>query len=196
MNPHPAEEDDIDLMLRVSQGDLHAFECLVKKYQNSIKDFIARQIHDVAEAEDLAQKVFIQVFRAAKRYRPTAKFSTWLFTIARNLCLNEIRRRSRKPSQALDLTPELTSEDKAQNHGGWSEESPTQSLLRQELEEKIEQVLAKLPELQRSALLLLDRQGMSYEEIAQTLGKSVSAIKSLIHRARETLKSEIKPYLD
>lgn len=196
MDPQNKEQDDIDLMLQVSRGDLHAFESLVTKYQNSIQDFITRQIQDPAEAEDLAQKVFIQVFRAAKRYRPTAKFSTWLFTIARNLCLNEIRRRSRKPSQALDLTPELTSEDKAQHHGVWSDESPTQSLLRQELEEKIEQVLAKLPELQRSALLLLDRQGMSYEEIGQTLGKSISATKSLIHRARETLKSEIKPYLD
>ncbi len=198
MNPpqRAEQEEDIDLMLQVSRGDLEAFEELVKKYQNPIQDFVARQIRDAAEAEDITQKVFIQILRAAKRYRPTAKFSTWLFTIARNLCLNEIRRRSRKPSQALDLTPDLTSEDKAQHHSGWSDESPTQSVLRQELEDKIETALQQLPEQQRTALLLLDRQGLSYEEIGQTISKSISATKSLIHRARETLKAELRPYLD
>ena len=196
MNSEPAEEQDIDLMLRVSRGDMKAFESLVIKYQTPIKDYISRQIYDYAEAEDLAQRVFIQAFRAANRYRPTAKFSTWLFTIARNLCLNEIRRRGRKPSQSLEKTPEMTAEDTAHHHALWSHESPTQSLLRKELEELLELSLQKLPEQQRSALLLFDRQGMTYDEIAQILEKSLSATKSLIHRARETLKATVRPYMD
>src|SRR5258707_15548855 len=95
-------DPDAALMLRVKQGDMEAFEGLVEKYKQPVTNLIARTLHDPTEAEDLAQTVFVQVFKSAHRYRVSAKFSTWLYTIARNLCLNEIRRRSRHPADSLD----------------------------------------------------------------------------------------------
>ena len=97
-------------MLRVKQGDAAAFTELVEKYKQPIMNLVYRTIHDPTEAEDLAQNVFVKVFKSASRYKNTAKFSTWLFTIARNLCLNEIRRRSRHPAESLD-TPHPEQED-------------------------------------------------------------------------------------
>src|SRR6188472_3383472 len=95
-------DPDADLMLRVKQGDMAAFEELVEKYKQPITNLICRTLQDPAESEDLAQNVFLQVYKSAHRYRVSAKFSTWLYTIARNLCLNEIRRRSRHPAESLD----------------------------------------------------------------------------------------------
>src|SRR5216117_2815736 len=95
-------DPDAALMLRVKQGDRHAFEELVEKYKLPVMNLVYRTLPDAAEAEDLAQHVFLQVFKSAHRYEVSARFSTWLFTIARNLCLNEIRRRCRHPAQSLD----------------------------------------------------------------------------------------------
>src|ERR1041385_2787439 len=95
-------DPDAALMKRVTQGDQRAFEELVEKYKQPVFNMIYRTLPDAAEAEDLAQVVFVQVYKAAAKYRVEAKFSTWLFTIARNLCLNELRRRSRHPAQSLD----------------------------------------------------------------------------------------------
>jgi len=95
-------DPDAGLMLRVKRGDMAAFEALVEKYKQPVINLLYRTLHDAAEAEDLAQNVFVQVFKSAHRYKASAKFSTWLYTIARNLCLNEIRRRSRHPAGSLD----------------------------------------------------------------------------------------------
>src|SRR5688572_19202669 len=95
-------EADAELMLRVKRGDLAAFEFLVEKYKQPVINLIYRTVHDLTEAEDLAQNVFVQVYKSAGRYEASAKFSTWLFTIARNLSLNEIRRRSRHPADSMD----------------------------------------------------------------------------------------------
>src|SRR5262249_48341932 len=152
-------------------------------------------IRDATEAEDLAQNVFIQVYKSAHRYESSAKFSTWLFTIARNLCLNEIRRRSRHPAESLDAThPEYEDEPlrQVEDKGNFS---PPESLLQGELAQKIEAALAELPENQRTAILLCRQDELSYEDIAKVLGCSLSATKSLIHRGRETLKEKLKPYL-
>src|SRR5215469_15703127 len=103
-------DPDAALMLRVKQGDTAAFTELVEKYKQPVLNLAYRTLHDATEAEDLAQNVFVQVYKSAERYKSTAKFSTWLFTIARNLCLNEIRRRSRHPAESLD-TPHPDQED-------------------------------------------------------------------------------------
>src|SRR5216684_4181881 len=101
----PAEFDpDAALMLRVKQGDADAFTALVEKYKQPVMNVVYRMLRDATEAEDLAQVVFVQVYRSAHRYQVSSKFSTWLFTIARNLCLNEIRRRSRHPADSLEST--------------------------------------------------------------------------------------------
>jgi len=188
-------DPDAALMLRVKKGDREAFASLVEKYRQPIMNFVHRTLRDETEAEDLAQNVFLQVYKSSSRYESTAKFSTWLFTIARNLCLNEIRRRSRRRAESLDAThPEMEDQPVHQLEDK-KNFSPPESLLHGELEEKIAQALADLPENQRTALLLCRQDELSYEEIAKVLDCSLSATKSLIHRARETLKSRLKPYL-
>jgi len=192
----PANLDpDAAMMLRVKQGDTAAFTALIEKYQQPVMNLAARTLHDQTEAEDLAQNVFVQVFKSAARYQTTAKFSTWLFTIARNLCLNEIRRRSRHPAESLDAPhPDQEDQSKHQFEDPRSA-SPPDRLLQGELVKKIEEAIAALPENQRTALLLCRQDELSYEEIAAVLGCSLSATKSLIHRGRETLKEKLKPYL-
>jgi RNA polymerase sigma-70 factor (ECF subfamily) len=192
-----AHEPDPDaaLMLRVKRGDDTAFAELVEKYKQPVMNLVYRILHDATEAEDLAQNVFLQVYKSAHRYEVTARFSTWLFTIARNLCLNEIRRRSRHPADSIEA-PHSESEDQpARQFEDTKNFLPTENLLHSELENKIEQALAELPELQRTAILLCRRDDLSYEDIAKVLGTSLSATKSLIHRGRETLKQKLKPYL-
>jgi RNA polymerase sigma-70 factor, ECF subfamily len=192
-----ARQDDPDaaLMLRVKRGDMQAFEALVERYKQPVTSFTLRIVNDPVEAEDLAQHVFVQVFKSARRYQPSARFSTWLFTIARNLCLNEIRRRTRHP--ALSLEAIETTEDGAPNASvpDTRRLEPGDAVLRLELERKVEAAVASLPEKQRTAVLLFTRDELSYEDIAEVLGCSLSATKSLIHRARETLKARLKPYV-
>lgn len=188
-------DPDIALMLRAKQGDGGAFTELVEKYKQPVMNLAFRTLRDLTEAEDLAQNVFFQVWKAAPRYEPTAKFSTWLFTIARNLCLNEIRRRTRHPAESLDQTRDDADDQPRYQVEDKRVAPATEELLRGELMEKVDAALAVLPENQRTALLLCRQEELSYEEIATVLGCSLSATKSLIHRARETLKLKLKPYL-
>jgi len=182
-------------MLRVKRGDRAAFAQLVDKYKLPVINFIFRTLRDEAESEDLAQNVFLQVYKSRTRYQRTAKFSTWLFTIARNLCLNELRRRSRHPADSLEEASAENEDQPRQQFEDKSQMAPPEKLLHGELARKIEEALAALPENQRSAILLCRQEELSYEEIAEILGCSLSATKSLIHRGRETLKEKLKPYL-
>jgi RNA polymerase sigma-70 factor (ECF subfamily) len=192
----PADPDpDALLMLRVKRGDRAAFVELVEKYKQPVMNLVYRTLHDATEAEDLAQIVFLQVYKSAQRYESRAKFSTWLFTIARNLCLNEIRRRSRHPADSLEEAHAEHEDQPRQQFEDQSNVLPPEQLLHGELAQKIEEALAGLPENQRTAILLCRQEELSYEEIAEILGCSLSATKSLIHRGRETLKEKLKPYL-
>jgi RNA polymerase sigma-70 factor (ECF subfamily) len=193
MSPEP--DPDAALMLRVKQGDEGAFTELVEKYKQPVMNLVFRMLRDLTEAEDVAQNVFVQVYKSAHRYQVASKFSTWLFTIARNLCLNEIRRRSRHPADSLDVPHPDQEDQPLHQYEDKKTVSPPDRLLHGELETKIEQAVAELPEAQRSAILLCRRDDLSYEDIARVLGCSVSATKSLIHRGRETLKQKLKPYL-
>lgn len=188
-------DPDAALMLRVKQGDMAAFTNLVDKYKQGVLNVAHRMLHDLTEAEDLAQNVFVQVYKSAHRYQVSSKFSTWLFTITRNLCLNEIRRRSRHPATSLE-TPHPEIEDQPLHQVEDKKTfSPPDALLHGELEEKLEEALGDLPESQRLAVVLCRQEELSYEDIARVLGCSLSATKSLIHRARETLKERLKSYL-
>jgi len=192
----PVELDpDAALMLRVKQGDTAAFTVLVEKYKQPVMNLAWRTLRDETEAEDLAQNVFVQAWKSAERYQATAKFSTWLFTIARNLCLNEIRRRVRHPAESLDQTRDDSDEQPVFQVVDKRISAAPDEMLRGELEDKVDEALTALPENQRTALLLCRQEELSYEEIATVLGCSLSATKSLIHRARETLKARLKPYL-
>lgn len=188
-------DEDAALMLRAQRGDLGAFEQLVERHRQAVLNFVQRTLHDADEAEDLAQQTFVQVWKAAARYRPTARFSTWLFTIARNLCLNELRRRGRHPADSLDAPIETATGPIERDYPDRRETEVSEQVLLTELSVRIEEALAALPESQRSALLLFREQELAYEDIAQVLGVSVSATKSLMHRARETLRRRLKPYL-
>jgi RNA polymerase sigma-70 factor (ECF subfamily) len=189
-------DNDAALMLKVQEGDFAAFEALVDKYKQPVTNIVARIIRDKTEAEDLAQNVFLQVYKASSRYRVTAKFSTWLFTIARNLSLNELRRRSRHPASSLDAPVGGEDDDlPARQIEDRQVSSAADQALNAELVEKIDQVLGELPVNQRTAIILVKEKGLSYDDIAGILGCSVSAVKSLIHRGRETIKNRIKPYL-
>lgn len=188
-------DPDAALMLRVKRGDRAAFAELVEKYKQPVMNFIFYRLRDEAEAEDLAQNVFLQIYKSRGRYRQTAKFSTWLFTIARNLCLNEMRRRSRHPAEPLEETHPESEGQPSRQFEDKSHVAAPDRVLHGELAQKIEEALAELPENQRSAILLCRQDDLSYEQIAKILRCSLSATKSLIHRGRETLKEKLKPYL-
>src|SRR3954468_6157291 len=137
-----AEQDpDAALMLLVKQGDISAFERLVEKYKQPVLSLVYRMLRDLTEAEDIAQNVFVQVHKSASRYEISSKFSTWLFTIARNLSLNEIRRRSRHPAEPLDAPHPEQEDQPLRQFEDQKTFSPPQSLLHGELEQKIEQAL-------------------------------------------------------
>lgn len=189
------QESDAALMLRVQRGDMVAFEALVDRHKQGVVNLIYRTLPDATEAEDLAQTAFVQVYKSAARYRATAKFTTWLYTIARNLCLNEIRRRSRHPAEALDAPVAGVEGESERQIGDLRSFSPDQTALHNELSEKLEQALNELPENQRTAILLCQQEDLAYEDIAKVLDCSLSATKSLIHRGRETLRQRLKTYL-
>jgi RNA polymerase sigma-70 factor (ECF subfamily) len=192
----PEQPDpDAALMLRVKQGDFQAFAEIVERYKQPVVNLVTRMLRDPNEAEDIAQNVFVQVCRSADRYEVTARFSTWLFTIARNLTLNELRRRSRHPAESMDVPHVAHEAEPARQFEDFRTSSPPEELLRSELEAKVEAAIGELPENQRLALLLCRQDDLSYEEMAKVLGCSVSATKSLIHRGRETIKAKLKPYL-
>lgn len=185
-------DTDIALMLRVKTGNEDAFRELIERHQRAVISVIYRAIGDAWEAEDLAQRVFIQVFRSAHRYKPTAKFTTWLYTITHNAIRNEYRRRARHMAESFDA---LTQPGKTGEPGAQLADSratdPSQTVIERELQEKIQAAIRLLPEAQRTAVILCRFEGLPYEEIAVVLGCSVSAVKSLLHRARDTLKEKL-----
>ena len=186
-------EIDVALMLRIKAGDEDAFRELIERHQRAVISVIYRALGDAWESEDLAQRVFIQVFRSARRYQPTAKFTTWLYTITHNAIRNEYRRRARHAAESFDaLTqPGETGEPGAQLADPQAID-PGQLVIERELQEQIQTAVQLLPETQRTAVILCRFEGLPYEEIATVLNCSVSAVKSLLHRARETLKEKLR----
>ena len=180
-------------MLRVKAGDEEAFRELIERHQRAVISVIYRAIGDAWEAEDLAQRVFLQVFRSAARYQPTAKFTTWLYTITHNAIRNEYRRRTRHAVESFDA---LTQPGEAGEPGAQLADpgatDPSQTVIEAELQEKIHTAIQLLPDAQRTAVILCRFEGLPYEEIATVLDCSVSAVKSLLHRARETLKEKLQ----
>ncbi len=190
-----ATDPDADLMLRAKQDDRGAFEELVVRHQQAVINFIYRSVPDLSEAEDLTQNTFVQAWKARQRYQVSAKFTTWLFTIARNLTLNELRRRSRHQHDSIDAPVGDDETQPARQFEDRTANSAAEDILRGEIEQRVAEAVGDLPENQRTAILLCQDEDVSYEEIAKVLGCSLSATKSVIFRARETLKLRLKAYL-
>lgn len=190
-------EQSLRLMRRVRDGDDRAFRELVEMHQSAVIGTCARMLGNQSEAEDVAQQVFLRVWKAAPRYEPTARFSTWLFTIVRNLVFNECRRRSRRPTVSLDA-PRPGDESSHGASRDWADaraKPADAAAVQAELEMAIDRAIAALPEQQRLAMTLRQYQDLPYEEIALVLATSVPAVKSLLFRARTQLRISLRDYL-
>ncbi len=180
---------DTELMMHLKGGDDGAFEELLHRHYGSVLNLAYRYLGSREQAEDLTQDVFLKVYASRKRYQPRAKFTTWLFRIAVNACLNDRRDRS------LQLPGPQTSS--LNNRDPIDPESivPLAALEKQELHEELKRALLKLPPNQRTALILNKLQGLSYAEVAEAMALSAAAVKSLLSRARHHLKKLLLPYL-
>jgi RNA polymerase sigma-70 factor (ECF subfamily) len=186
---------DAEIMLQVKAGDQSAFDYLVQKYRRPMISFLYRMAHNAAAAEDLAQEVFLRVYRSRESYEASAKFTTWLYRIATNLAVNHAR-------DTRHERPELTvSLDEPDEETGSTVELPDGKLTAEQAMVQKERMLAirrkveALPELQRLAVIMHKYQQMDYRQIAEVLKKSESATKSLLFRAYETLREQLKEYV-
>lgn len=176
----------------VGRGDTTAFEQLIERHQALVAGTVARMLGSNSDVEDIAQQVFIRVWKSAGRYTARAKFTTWLLKITRNLVFNELRRAKRRaqvPIQSEAGTEAITLKDETTS-------APDASLLEHELQGAIEDAITQLPESQRMALVLRRYEQLSYEQIAEILDLSVPAVKSLLFRARSELRERLSKYLN
>lgn len=188
----PHADEDIKLMMLVKQGDEHAFEKLIERHQGMVIGTVAKMLGNSSDSEDIAQQVFIRLWKSAPRYEAKAKFTTFLYTIMKNLVFNESRRRSRKKESSIDEREDdfhlQTTDEQTQ--------SPDEQILQGELSSAVDKAIADLPEKQRMAVILRRYENMPYEEISEVLKLSVSAVKSQLFRARNTLRESLQQYLD
>lgn len=188
---------DVQLMLDVKAGDELSFELLLRKYRTPLVNFLYRMVRDTAAAEDLAQEVFLRVYRARKEYAPTAKFTTWMFRIATNLALNSVRdNRYRQMEISVDQQAETA--EGAQPALEVPDRKPgvEQQLIARDRAALIRRAIHALPEKQRAAVLLHKYHELDYDEIAKILECSESALKSLLFRAYEALRIALAPLLE
>lgn len=179
-----APDEDVRLMLAFRGGDDAAFDTLFARWAGPLLRFLTRMLRDASAAEDLVQEAFLRVHRARSRYRPDARFSTWLYRIATNLALNELRRpRRRDPHDSVDVDggPRLAAASPA----------PDEAADARRRSAAVEQALGRLPDRQRAALLLAAVEGRSYAEVAEALDVSEQAVKALVHRARSSLAAQL-----
>ena len=188
-NQTPSEE----LVARVAEGDEYAFQILVNRHQTSVLNLIYRFLGDRLKSEDLAQETFLQVWRSAKTYQRKSKFTTWLYRICANRCLNEIKSARRKKwLQFFKNTPD----SKQPDNEDLLDESPNPEgvLLARERNQQITNALQALPENQRIATILKRYDNLSYEEISRVLGCSIPAVESLLVRAKRTLQKKLEKF--
>jgi RNA polymerase sigma-70 factor (ECF subfamily) len=182
-NAAPQVEDIDSACLRaIAAGERSAFTALVERWQLPLINFFYRSTHNRADAEDLAQETFLDLYRAAARYTARGTFSAFLFTLARRRLIDRYRKYARRPLDFIDPTDHIMQQQ--------AEPSDSSS----EIEEAFHRALASLPEAQRNAILMRQQQGLAYDEIAQALDASLSSVKSWIHRARTHLRTALKDF--
>lgn len=181
-SPPPIEDIDSACLRALAGGDRTAFAQLVERWQTRLINFFYRSTGNRADAEDLAQETFIELHRAAPRYKAQGTFSAFIFTLARRRLIDSYRKKSRRPLDFVDPGEYFM------------QSQPQEADQTREIEEAFHRALSDLPDNQRDAILMLQQQGLSYDEIAQALDASVSAVKTWIHRARTHLRFELKDF--
>jgi len=197
IDSYAARDPDVRLMLRVRDGDATAFEEIVLRYQNRLLGVLEHLTGSRDLAEDLTQDVFLRVYRARERYTPDAKFSTWLFTIANNVASNARRTLARRKEVYVPPSPSgsVGMNALAQLALAASGQMPTRQLDASEVREIVKLAVDALNERQRMAVLLAKFEGMNYADIGEVMGLSPQAVKSLLARARASLRQVLEPYL-
>jgi len=193
-NAQESEQIDQELVVRVQRGDKRAFDILVRKYQHKIVQLIVRYIKDQNEAQDVAQESFIKAYRALPKFRGDSAFYTWLYRIAINTAKNHLVARSRRSADT-----EIDAQDAEQYEHAVrlkEQDTPEHILLSEEIAQTIKTAIDELPEELRVAISLREFEGMSYEEIAQTMDCPVGTVRSRIFRAREAIDKKLNPLLD
>jgi RNA polymerase sigma-70 factor (ECF subfamily) len=191
-----ARDPDVRLMVQVRNDVVGAFETLVERYQNRLVGILFHLVGNREEAEDLCQEVFLRIYKARKGYRPRAKFSTWLFTIANNLAVNHLRSKGRTPSVPFSGSgTDAEAVASVAQHLAGREGTPSAEMRQAELADVVREALAVLNEDQKLAVLLNKFEEMSYAEIADVMSRSPAAVKSLLARARNQLREQLEPYL-
>jgi RNA polymerase sigma-70 factor (ECF subfamily) len=185
-----------ELMVRAGRGDIDAFAALVDAFRTPVLRVVQRYLgRDAADAEDLAQEVFIRAFHARERYRPEAKFSTWLFRIAANRCLNHIRDSKLRRARSLSAGGGDDEDPQALEVADPAAEAPMENVAREELARVVQDAIDRLPDAQRLAIVLARYEEMSQAEIALNMGLTEKGVKSLLFRARENLRRFLEPQL-
>ena len=195
-DPSPAgkfeeHDEDVRLMGLISAGDTAAFEQLVERHQMLVVGTVGRMLGSNSDVDDIAQQVFIRVWKSAGRYVPRAKFTTWLLKITRNLVFNELRRSKRRAHIPIQMDPDAE-EIPLKDEGM---QAPDAAALEKELQEAIDRAIAQLPDTQRMAVILRRYEDMSYDQISDVLEISVPAVKSVLFRARTELRERLANYL-
>ncbi len=185
-------DQDLELMLRVRGDDAESFELLLRRHRTPLVNYFCRMVRDRALAEDLAQEAFLRVYQARHRYQAEARFTTWLYRIATNLALNAIR--DRKPVASADASTGREGEPASARLAD-SRPSIEQRMIESDRQRLIRQAIEALPGNQRAAVILHKYQEVDYQQIARVLGVSVSAVKSLLFRAYESLRARLEPLL-
>jgi len=185
-------DNDAALMLRLQAGDDACFAQIVERHQRRVFGLAYRFLGGRSDVEDAAQEVFIRVYRGRRTYKPTASFTTWLYTICRNTCYNRLRK---KAVPAVSFSGDEDGDAFLQPTDVRTA-TPLQSMLQEERAKKVKKAIDALPEGQRMAVLLYRFEGLSYAEIGEVIGKSEKAVKSLLHRARQNLKELLADYFE
>lgn len=193
LEPGKADADQV-LVRRVQRGDKAAFDVLVRKYQHKIVKLVTRYVHDSTEALDVSQEAFIKAYRAIHGFRGDSAFYTWLYRIAINTAKNHLVAEGRRPLEhGVDLQDPEQYEAQSRLR---DVDTPERLLLTDEIQRTVEAAIDALPEDLRTAIVLRELEGMSYEQIAETMGCPVGTVRSRIFRAREAIDEKLKPLLD
>lgn len=189
-----AEPTDAQLVRRVQKGDKGAFDLLVLKYQHKIVNLVMRYVRDPDQALDITQEAFLKAYRALPRFRGESAFYTWLYRIAVNTAKNYLAAQRRRP---MDIELDMQDPEQFELHAKLKEtDTPEGVILRQELSETVQRAIEALPEDLRTAIILRELDGMSYEEIAQTMECPVGTVRSRIFRARDAIGKKIGSLID